>query len=499
MKTKGMPHQLDALRELNGKKYFALFMEMGTGKTWTILADAERAYAAGKIDGLLVIAPKGVHTNWVRREIPMHLDCKYIAAAFSSGNTTRKYRASMDALFKQREFGEPPPLRILSINIDAITTKAGFAAAENFLLATKAMVVVDESQRIKTPSAARTKAAMKIGARAVARRICSGLPVTNAPMDLFSQMEFLSHGLLGTTSYRAFVAEYAELLSENNPLVKHIAANAPNARSTPQIIARNRDGTPKWRNLDRLAKLIEPHSFRVLKKDCLELPDKIYTTVEFELDSAQRKHYDMMATELRIELGDQPDIVSALAALLKLQQITSGFVMLDGTTRLLPNAENTRMKALKDALQDIDGQFIIWARFREELRQIAELLQSMDISFVEYHGGVGDKDREMAVDKFQAGTARAFVAQPQSGGTGLTLTAAETVIYYSNDFNLDTRRQSEDRAHRIGTKKNVVYIDLVAEDTIDEKIARSLQAKQLISSQIMGDNTLDLAIATTEN
>jgi len=357
-------------------------------------------------------------------------------------------------------------------------------------------MVVDESSRIKSPSASRTKNVLKLGELAAMRRICSGLPVTNAPPDLFSQMEFLSTGLLGTTSHRAFVAEYAELLPENHGLMRHISRNV---RFPPQIIARNADGTPRWRNLEKLTGLLAPHSFRVLKRECLNLPEKIYTTMPFELGTKQQAAYNVLANELRIELGPEPETVTALAALLKLQQVTSGFVLLNGGVVLLPTKENPRMGALMEAVEDIDGKFIVWARFREELSQIAKAFAAHGISAVEYHGGISAKDREVAIDDFQNGPARAFLGQPQSGGIGLTLTAAETVIYYSNDFNLETRLQSEDRAHRIGTTRHVVYIDLIAQGTIDERIARALQSKQIISSLVMGDKTLDLFAPVGEN
>jgi SNF2 family DNA or RNA helicase len=254
-----------------------------------------------------------------------------------------------------------------------------------------------------------------------------------------------------------------------------------------QIIARNPDGSPRWRNLDKLQKLLEPQSFRVLKKDCLDLPEKIYKTITFELNSDQQKAYDKMQDELRIDLGDNTELpVSELAALIKLQQITSGYVNTPMGVRYVSD-ENPRLKSFMDAVEDVDGKFIVWARFREELDAIRDALTDAGIACVQYHGGVSRDDREAAVDQFQNGDVRVFVGQPQSGGIGLTLTAAETVFYFSNDFNLETRLQSEDRAHRIGTRRNVVYIDIAAENTIDEQIARNLQRKKRTAAIVLGD------------
>jgi SNF2 family DNA or RNA helicase len=189
-----------------------------------------------------------------------------------------------------------------------------------------------------------------------------------------------------------------------------------------------------------------------------------------------------------VEIGEEVVTVKALAALVKLQQITSGFTIPPGGgDPVYVSEKNPRLAALLDLAEDLNGQFIVWARFREELFTVAAALRKAGLRVVEYHGGVNTADREIAVDSFQAGEADVFVGQPQSGGIGLTLTRAESVIYYSNDFNLETRLQSEDRAHRIGTRHNVVYIDLIAADTIDESIARALQRKSDVAANVLGD------------
>lgn len=488
MKTQGMAHQLEALRRMAGRDAYALFMEQGTGKTWTLLADAERLYSAGKIDGLLVIAPKGVHTNWVHREIPAHLDAPVIARAWRAGGGKRS-RAKLEELFKPRDSGEPVPLRVLSMNIDAVMTRDGYEFARRFLLATRALFVVDESSRIKNPAAGRTQAIMRLRSRAVGARIATGTPVANAPVDVFAQMEFLEPGLLGTTSYRAFVAEYADLLDASSPMLRNMIQRNPRVAKA-QIVARNPDGSPAWRNLDKLQALLAPHSFRVLKRDCLDLPAKIYKQHPFEMSAAQVRAYELLRDELRVEVnGDEVMTVAALAALVKLQQITSGFVISPGSSEpVYVGDKNPRLAALLDLVEDVDGQFIVWARFREELKTVADALRKAGLRVAEYHGGVNTAEREAAVDGFQRGEIDAFVGQPQSGGIGLTLTRAETVIYYSNDFNLETRLQSEDRAHRIGTKKHVVYIDIVAQDTIDEAIARALRRKSSVAADVLGDS-----------
>ena len=517
MKTTGMSQQLEALRRMEGKDGYALFMEQGTGKTWTLLADAEREFESNIISALVVIAPKGVHVNWIRREIPAHLSVPVIGRVWRSGMGKGK-RKAMDDLFKWNSPDGTKTLRVLTMNFDALLTKDGFAFVEKFLKTYASHLDIDESSRIKTPTASRTIACMRLRPLARRRRIATGTPITKQPADVFPQMEFLEEGTLGTTSYRAFVAEYADLvpMKQAAETQKKLRAGLP---CTPvelaalnsvdwamkkrmerdprlayaQIPRRDEKGRPVWRNLEKLKALLEPHSYRVLKRDCLDLPEKIYKTHYFSLSPAQEKAYGLMEEELRIELmSGEVEPVHALAALVKLQQITSGFVVPRDRIPFYVGEDNPRLAALVDLLEDIEGKVLIWARFTEEIRAIRETLKEKGYEVVEYHGAVKDADREAAVDAIQTGTARIFLGQAQAGGIGLTLTAAETSIYYSNDFNRETRAQSEDRNHRIGTKNNVVYIDLVAEDTIDESIARSHQAKADMAAEILGDRKLDV-------
>jgi SNF2 family DNA or RNA helicase len=299
-------------------------------------------------------------------------------------------------------------------------------------------------------------------------------------------MEFLKSGLLGTRNYRAFVAEYAEILHPNHPMLLRMAARNPRIVHA-QIVKRDADGRPCWRNLPRLQRLLEPHSFRVRKAECLDLPSKIYQRHYFELHSNQRTAYRLMMDEHRAQLsGQEITPVQALAVGLKLQQITSGFLLYEGKVHYVSEG-NPRLTSLLDLVEDCDGQLIVWARFREEIRAIAERLSEANISAVTYFGDTSRADREDAVDKFQAGKVRVFIGNQQTAGLGLTLTAAELVIYYSNDFSLEHRLQSEDRSHRKGTTHSVVYIDLVATDSIDEVIATALQAKSDLAAAITGD------------
>ena len=481
MRTKPMAHQRTALKELEGRAYFGLFMEQGTGKTWCLLADAERLYLDSKINAMLIIAPNGVHTNWIRREIPQHVSVPYQARSWRS-NASKKHAEWVQEIFEPTAI---QPLRFLAINIEALITKPGLHFAQKFLRTYRCMIIVDESSRIKNPDAGRTRAVFCLRPLASYARIASGTPVTNAPVDVFAQMEFLHSGLLKTTSYRAFVAEYAELMKPDHPMMQRMIERNPRI-ARAQVVARDAQGRPKWRNLAKLQKLLDPHTYRVRKDECLDLPAKIYTQHFFTLTLEQRKAYHLMKQERRMALQDELIAVDVLGAGTKLQQITSGFLLHEGQAHYIEDG-NPRLAALMTIIEDLTGPFIIWARFREEIHAILQRLRKEEISAVTYFGDTTQKDRESAIDQFQQGTVQAFIANQQTAGMGLTLTAAQTAIYYSNDFNLAHRLQSEDRCHRKGTTHHVVYIDLIAEHTIDETIVRALQTKADMAAAIVGD------------
>jgi SNF2 family DNA or RNA helicase len=485
MKTAPMAHQITGLARSEGKRNFAFLMEQGTGKTWLTLADAERCFIGNKIDGILVIAPNGVHSNWTRREIPTHLEIPVHAYTWQGKPTTKKAKKAFDDFWIGLD--KNPNMRVFSINIDAINTEAGYEAVERFLSCFRIMAIVDESTRIKNPASKRTIKTVKLGRLAIARRVLSGTPITKAPTDVFSQFDFLKAGLLGTTSYRAFVAEYAVLLDPNSKQMQAIMKKI-GGRGTPQIVQEDENGNKMWRNLDKLASMIEPHSYRVRKEDCLDLPPKVYQTITFELDAKQRAVYERLKEDYHYDNDGDDMSFEAIATRTKLKQVTSGFINVYGEPQLLDVSSNPRMAAFKEAIEDVDGQFIVWAMFEEEINHIVAALKEAGISFCTYYGKTSKEDREQAIDDFQAGRKQGFVGHAGAAGIGITLTAARTAYYYSCSFDNELRLQSEDRNHRIGTTTKVLYVDFVAEDTIDEDIVKSLATKNAIAWQIIDKN-----------
>jgi SNF2 family DNA or RNA helicase len=240
-----------------------------------------------------------------------------------------------------------------------------------------------------------------------------------------------------------------------------------------------------YQNIDELTKNIEGHSFRVLKKDCLDLPKKIYQRYVIDLTPEQSKVYNSLKKEFITELqGQTLSAPEAITRFLRLQQITCNwFPTEEGIEKI--NVVNPRLTALTNILGEIQSKVIIWARFKADIKAIERELGD---SAVSYHGDVSTDDRELAVNKFQNDpNIKYFIGQPQSGGIGLTLTAADYAIYYSNSFDLETRLQSEDRCHRIGTTNNVTYIDIETKGTIDSKIISALRDKKNLADAITKD------------
>jgi SNF2 family DNA or RNA helicase len=467
-KNKPFLHQQAYLQRFWDFPVAALFADMGTGKSFMLINNAAMLYDKGKINAVLVVAPKGVYRNWYDTEIPKHLPEHIVHRMAIWSPSPRKAEAkALDDLFVSTE-----DLKILCMNVEAFSTAKGTAFAKRFLFVHDAMMIIDESTTIKTPGSARSKNTEKVGRGARFRRIATGSPVTKSPMDLYQQCAFLSDGCLNISSYYAFQARYAVVVERQ--LASH---------SFKQIVG--------YRRLDELKEKLDRFSFRVKKEECLDLPDKLYVKREVDLTDEQVKAYnDMKAVAMALIDGGMVSTVNALTQLMRLHQIVCGHVKLDdGTIKELPNK---RIDELMAIVEETDGKMIIWANYRHDIEAIKLALQKEYgmSSVATYYGDTEAEERQRIVNRFQDPNdeLRFFVGNPSTGGYGLTLTAAATMVYYSNSFDLEKRLQSEDRAHRIGQTKNVTYIDLIAPGTVDEKIVKALRNKIDIATQVLGED-----------
>jgi len=465
-KMKPYAHQLTALEKSWNRDNFAYFMEMGTGKTKVLIDNLAMLYDKGRVDGALIIAPKGVVGTWYNQELPNHLP-NHIenVTVLWQANINKKQQDKLDQLFKTGH-----ELHIIVMNVEAFSTDKGRLFAAKFLRSHKSMIAIDESTTIKNPKAKRTKNILSLSALAKYKRIMTGSPVTKNPLDLYSQCEFLDPRLLDFASYYSFRNRYAEM-------------------KTMHVSGRSIQVVHKFRHLDELSDTLKPFSYRVLKQDCLDLPDKVYIKRNISLSKEQRQVYDQMKKEAVAVLnGKQVSSVTVLSQLMRLHQITCGhFTANDGSTQEI---KNNRIQELLDVLEEIEGKAIIWAHYQHDVKNIKKHIQKEygPGSVVDYYGLTPQDQRQKNIKKFQANNGvRFLIGTPATGGYGITLTEANTVIYYSNGYDLEKRMQSEDRAHRIGQKKTVTYVDLIADDTVDEKIVKALRRKINIASEVMGE------------
>ena len=467
-KTDPYAHQLSALEKSWDREEFAYFMEMGTGKSKVLVDNIAMLYDKGKINGALIIAPKGVYNNWYTQEIPNHL-ASHIQPKMVlwTASTSKSKQKEYDSLF---ETGYD--LHILIMNVEAFSTKKGLDFAGRFLRTHRTMMAVDESTSIKTPTAKRTKSILSIGKLANYRRILTGSPVTKSPLDLYTQCAFLNEHLLGFTSFYTFRNRYAVMVDRNF------------GGRRVQIPA-------GYKRLDELSKILKAFSDRVLKENCLDLPEKVYVERQVELTDEQSKAYSTMKSAALASIkGKMATAPHILTQMMRLHQITCGHLKSDDGT--ITEIKNNRLEELLDVLDEIEGKAIIWANYIYDIEHIVSVIKKKygENSVVQYYGAVSSDKRQEAIQKFQDtnSAARFFVGNPQTGGYGITLTAANTVIYYSNGYDLEKRLQSEDRAHRIGQKKSVTYVDLVTPKTVDEKIKKALRKKINIATEIMGED-----------
>lgn len=535
-----------------------IFPSGNTGKSKLTIDTACWLWLRGLIDGVLVVAPNGVHRNWVENEIPDHVPDEVIkhvrALHYQSPKANTKWHKQA-----VREIISHPGFAWLTISYEAFMTNAGKRALIDFFDKRKLLYVLDEGHYIKNPAAERTKSILRSAKYAPFRRVLTGTPIAQGPFDVYSQIKFLiddywKKNQLGTfTEFKQYFGIWKKGWNPTafNPRTKRNDGN-------------EYDVLVGYRRLDELNALLQPVSSRVTKDEVLDLPPKLYSKRFFPMTPEQGKLYRQLRDEYIVWLetggierdaeavaaepspdacptclgtrevefdgfiypcpdcGDAPDlgaegttpVIAALAItrLLRLQQITCGYLPTDDEAEpvyTIPGP-NRRLDLLCDLIEESQHKVIVWARFQMDITLIMDALRERGIRAVRYDGLVSDDERARAKELFQGERTRyangqvvgrepvppeeqaqVFVGNPAVGATGLTLTAAKTVIYYSNSFKLIDRLQSEDRAHRIGQTNNVLYIDLVAEDSVDEKVAEALRNKFNVASQITGDRLKD--------
>lgn len=477
--TKPFDHQQELFERTRETPHYGLFWEQGTGKSKATIDTLGHLHHEGNVNGAIVVAPNGVQRNWITDELPTHLspDIPQRSFSYKTGSSgARWHQKEVDRVIN----ADPKTLATLAISYDAWMTDRGKKAVWAMMKERDCMLVLDESARIKTPGIRRTKSIVAGSVHAPYRRILSGTPVTNGPFDVYSQVNFLDKTFwrreIGISTFSAFKAYFG---------VWEEGWNGKTQRTFDMLVGHQ--------NLDELADALKLIASRVTKEQVLDLPPKLYSKRYFEMTPAQRRVYDEIDKDSAAIL-DNGDLVTtplAIVQKLRLQQVLCGYVPVDGEDEpvelIEPDKANPRLKLLEEILEDVPGQTIIWAIYRRDIDMIMELLRKMGRKPVRYDGAVSDDECEAGKVAFQRGEASDFVGNPAKGKEGLTLTQANTVIYYNNSFKYDDRKQSEDRAHRIGQTKSVNYIDLLCPGTRDEDAIDALIKKSETAALILGD------------
>lgn len=473
-KTAPFQHQHEDFTQHGLDHAWGRWWEQGTGKTKPTIDEVAYLFEASKIDGLVVIAPNGVHRNWVSDEIPVHMPERVLE------KTRCHIWYSTDTKKHQESFLETlnhPGLAVLVMSYNAVWTNRGRDAWKAFLKKRRCVYVLDECQRIKNPSAKWSKRIIGSNVGAPYLRELSGTPIANNPFDAYNILKFLDPDVwkkYGITTFAAFKQYFGvwETWSTRD------------GRNYPKCIA--------YRNLNLLQREMARLGSRVTKDEVLDLPPKLYSKRYYDLTGEQRRIYRELQNDCVAEL-ESGDLTAMLAIvrLLRFQQLVCGYLPESDDNPILRDLPggNPRIALLSEICEDLSHKAIIWARFQRDIDLICQALGNACV-FVD--GRVAGEARGAALDAFQKGDKQYLAANPAAIATGVTLHAARTVIYYSNSFSYELRSQSEDRAHRIGQEHPVNYIDIIANDVpIDTKIVEALRSKLDVASTITGDTLKD--------
>ena len=422
-KTPPRAHQSAALAKLAGKPACALFMDVGTGKSWTAIAMMGARWCSGESDHVLLVAKNGVHQQWIEEQIPAHMSAVVPWRAWG-------WKKGKPAQRRYEEMTRFNGLKIFSINIDALGTANGEERILHFLgLADgRATMIVDESQDIKSWNSIRTRRSIKFGSLCKYRMIMTGTPIAKDLTDMFSQMNFLDEGIVGHRYITTFKRQYCEYEQTDYG---------------PKLIGH--------KNVEHFYEKIEPYVFRVTSEEALDLPPKVFDERAFKLHKEQRAAMQELRENFLVEFGkdERAYVKNAAGLLTRLQQISCGYLPLEyGSIRRFPNP---RLDELLNVLDQTRGKVIIWCRFNEDVEIVSAALGARAVKF---YGKTKEDDRQKNKSDFlrKNSSVDRLVASPEAAGTGLNLQGECRVnVYYSNSFNALARWQSEGRTWRDGT------------------------------------------------
>ena len=431
-------HQRYAVTMIVKKKQYGLFIEMGLGKTKAVVDAYLYLKARGELKNALIICPKPVILSW-KEELEKHGEKGYVILT-----GTKRQR-----------------LKLLNLDKINIINYAGVLMLKDILLkfnTKESLIVLDESSKIKNPDAKRTKLITHLFRCTRYRVILSGTPITQSPIDIFSQYQFLSTYIFNMKSWYAFRNTYCEMGGYMNYKVVG------------------------YRNLPQLKEIIHRNAYILKKKDCdeVDLPEKIYEKFELEMKPNMKAMYKDMKENLVAEVNEDLTLTASiiLVKLLRLHQILSGVWMVE-------RKDNLKLMETINVIKEFSGdqKVVIFCKFIDSLKMLSEELTKEGISNETYYGET--RDRDEVISRFRNTDVKVLIAQIQTAGMGLNLQCASMVIYYENTFSLQDRLQSEDRCHRTGQRNNVTYVDLVYKGTVDVDILEAIKEKKKIADYLI--------------
>lgn len=453
--------QKEVLDISRDKHEFAWFLETGTGKTIISIENMKYLYEKGEIRATLITAPKTVIKSVWIKELDNYpeINCQIFTWI---GDLIQSDRMTLGRALKLND--DPTThLWIFLVNTEAFSHKRVLPLIHSILRKWRTLWIIDQSTMIKSPTALRTKNVLSLSHLAEYKRILSGFPVLKSPEDLFTQIQFLGPQLIPQKSFYGFRGEFCILRQLDNRV---------------SIVT-------GVQNIPQLQKLIEPFSIRRLKKDCLDLPDKIRTVRYVEMTRDQKKYYQELKEQgyTTLQNTDQKIFVTTfLTQLIKLHQIANGIL---GNTFIDTNKDSLIIDLLKEELAY--EPVIIWSCYVHSINHIAAILTDSEISARTLYGETSPDKRAEYIDGFNNQKFQVLVANPSVAKFGLNLTVSSYAIYYNNSLKLEDRLESEDRIHRIGQNRHAVYVDLVTEDTMEQKLLELLDKKQMLGATILGD------------
>ena len=461
--TKPYQYQKEIVERTWDKPYWAFFMEMGTGKSKVVIDTVVNLYLSGKIDTVLYVAKKGELSNFQIYELPKHkpVDMKVLAYIYQ-GYIKKDHVNKIKTMLSPRD-----QLRIFSMNIESLRSGKGFEIAKAYVKSSKkVMIIVDESTTLKDRGSSQHKSMMVLRRYARYVRIMTGTLIPHNPVDVFCQSLFLNRKALGYGGVTAFRSDFCE-----------IEKRFSHQRSYNVMVGS--------KNLDMLQEKMKRIGTVLLKKDCLDLPKKIYKNNAVDLTDAQKRHYQEIVDYAVTQVdGEYVECVNALSVMLRLHQVVVGQIRLpDGSYSLI---ESKRPAQLVETIKDLNtNKVVVWCNYVAARQNINDILKE-HFGVVHLESGLSVDDRAERIEQFKTDpNIQVFLGNPASSGFGLTLTEASNMIYYSNSDNYEHRLQSEDRIHRIGQNQNCLYIDFRTPGTVEDAILNRTKMKAIQRSQVM--------------